>query len=263
MQHPPPRQLACNPHPPKLTSPTLRSRRFRDLPSPPTPVDLSQLTDKEARKQAEKEAKRAQKTYETAIKNRDKAIKERQKLVEKWRRRLARDAEKRDKEAQKEAQKQAANRRKEEQKRQQAEDQELMRELGELHLQEEQRVEPPGVSAKGKAAGKKKKERKFCMLPTKVNGQRDSTWVRVYMEDVDEVGAHCGLFLPGPQYEVLVGDVGSRIVGWVHDDATKRSDPRDELAGCAGLQPRSAAQLLYYTNIYDDIMVSRTNLRDP
>ncbi len=35
------------------------------------------------------------------------------------------------------------------------------------------------------------------------------------MEGVDEVGAHCGLFFPGEHYERLVGDVGSRIVGWV------------------------------------------------
>ena len=53
------------------------------------------------------------------------------------------------------------------------------------------------------------------MLPGKINGAavgQDPTWVQVYMEGVDEVGAHCGLFFPGPHYEKLVGDVGSRIV---------------------------------------------------
>lgn len=71
---------------------------------------------------------------------------------------------------------------------------------------------------------KDKKLRKFCMVPQKnSNGVRDEAWVQVYMEGVDEVGAHCGLFFPGPQYEKLVGDVGGRMVGWVQEDLTKRA----------------------------------------
>jgi hypothetical protein len=46
--------------------------------------------------------------------------------------------------------------------------------------------------------------------------------VEVYMEGVDEVGAHCGLFMPGPHYERLVGDVGERIAGWVWEEASRR-----------------------------------------
>ena len=42
------------------------------------------------------------------------------------------------------------------------------------------------------------------------------------MDGVDEVGAHCGLFFPGPHYESLVGDVGARIEEWVKEDATRR-----------------------------------------
>jgi hypothetical protein len=42
------------------------------------------------------------------------------------------------------------------------------------------------------------------------------------MEGVDEVGAHCGLFLPGAQYENLVRDVGERVLTWVHEDAVRR-----------------------------------------
>jgi hypothetical protein len=43
------------------------------------------------------------------------------------------------------------------------------------------------------------------------------------MEGVDEVGAHCGLFVPrAPHYEALVGDVGERIAGWVGEDASRR-----------------------------------------
>ncbi|TLD19879.1 hypothetical protein PspLS_09475 [Pyricularia sp. CBS 133598] len=71
---------------------------------------------------------------------------------------------------------------------------------------------------------KAKKLRKFCMLPRKKSdGSRDSCWIDVYMEGMDEVGAHCGLFFPGPQYETLIGDVGMRIQGWVHEDASRRA----------------------------------------
>jgi len=89
------------------------------------------------------------------------------------------------------------------------------------------------------------KERKFCILPPKDrDGNRDPTWVRVYMAGVDEVGAHCGLFFPigpgeevedendepaaggdpawGQRYATLVGDVAERIETWVHESMTER-----------------------------------------
>ena len=67
------------------------------------------------------------------------------------------------------------------------------------------------------------KDRKFCVLPPKdANGQRDPCWVRVFMENVDEVGAHCGLFFVDERYERLVGDVAERIEGWVHEDIDRR-----------------------------------------
>jgi hypothetical protein len=37
------------------------------------------------------------------------------------------------------------------------------------------------------------------------------------MKDVDEVGAHCGLFFVDERYERLVGDVAERVEGWVKD----------------------------------------------
>jgi hypothetical protein len=79
------------------------------------------------------------------------------------------------------------------------------------------------VEGKGKEEKKKGKEKKFCMLPSKVNGVSDATWVGVHMDGMDEVGAHCGLFLPGPHYDRLVGDVASRVIGWVQDDMTKKA----------------------------------------
>ncbi|ETS80669.1 hypothetical protein PFICI_08198 [Pestalotiopsis fici W106-1] len=66
------------------------------------------------------------------------------------------------------------------------------------------------------------KDRKFCTCPSKVNGQMDPKWIRVFMKDVDEVAAHTGIFFAGPHYEKLVGDVGELICEWVEADATKR-----------------------------------------
>ncbi|KAK4548621.1 hypothetical protein LTR36_009531 [Oleoguttula mirabilis] len=78
-----------------------------------------------------------------------------------------------------------------------------------------------GRSSSSKAPEKDKgppKDRMFCMLPPKdSHGQRDPCWVRIFMKNVDEVGAHCGLFFVDERYERLVGDVGERIEGWVHE----------------------------------------------
>lgn len=71
-------------------------------------------------------------------------------------------------------------------------------------------------------AAKRKKDRKFCALPKKINGERDPLWVRVYMENHDEVSAHTGLFYMSETYERLVGDVGAKIEEWVRDDMTRR-----------------------------------------
>jgi len=78
---------------------------------------------------------------------------------------------------------------------------------------------PPSRQASAVEDGKDKKppkDRKFCTLPPKDSqGQRDPCWPRVFMKDVDEVGAHCGLFFVDERYERLVGDVSERIEGWV------------------------------------------------
>jgi hypothetical protein len=70
---------------------------------------------------------------------------------------------------------------------------------------------------------KKQRDRKFCVLPKKINGERDPLWVRVFMEGHDEVSAHTGLFFVNETYERLVGDVGDRIEEWVRDDMTRRT----------------------------------------
>jgi hypothetical protein len=65
---------------------------------------------------------------------------------------------------------------------------------------------------------KPKKLGKFCMLPPKdSDGNKDPTWVQVYMENMDEVTAHTSLFFVNETYERLVGDVGDRIEEWVRE----------------------------------------------
>jgi flagellar biosynthesis GTPase FlhF len=65
---------------------------------------------------------------------------------------------------------------------------------------------------------KEKKLRKFCMLPPKDgDGNKDPTWIRVFMKDMDEVTAHTSLFFVNETYERLVGDVGDRIEEWVRE----------------------------------------------
>jgi len=218
-----------------------------DPPEPPVLPNLDIYTDKDARKQAEKETKRLQKAYEVAVKNREKAIKERRKLVEKQEKKAQKAAEKIAKEQEKKRKQEDQARKKEEvaaqnevltheekeRKRLQEEEARMRREearmRGEVEeldrrlLEQQANQEGQVVEEKKPAApAGKKKERKFCTLPRKVNGQRDPCWIEVYMEGVDEVGAHCGLFFAGPQYERLVGDVGSRIMHWVQEDASKR-----------------------------------------
>ncbi|KAK2603771.1 hypothetical protein QQS21_004056 [Conoideocrella luteorostrata] len=188
------------------------------IPEPPEkPIlpDLDQLTDKDAKKQAEKESRRLQKAYDQTIKDRNKAIQEREKLIEKRRKKVLKEAEKKVKDEGKES----IKREKEEKKR-------VSRDEAEATRQAARAASASMISdtaAQDAETGKKKKLKKFCAVPSKKNGVRDSTWPDVYMEGMDEVGAHCGLFLSGPHYDKLVGDVGMRIAGWVHEDLTKRA----------------------------------------
>ncbi|KAM0333000.1 hypothetical protein ACHAQA_001657 [Verticillium albo-atrum] len=259
-----------------------------DLPTipelPPRPIspDLDACPDKDARRQAEKEAKREAKAYEQAVKNRDKAIKERQKLADKRRKKVEKDAQKAEKDALKAEKEQAKGSREQaqreaeaEQRRQEAEQREReaadrereaqaraghiapeqnheqqqheqqqheqqqleqqQREQEERQLQaqrselEEEQARSRGRTptadseARDIEAKKPPKERKFCVLPRRVGEGKDDTWVSIFMEGVDEVGAHCGLFLPGTHYEGLVGNVGRRVVEWAHESLSNRA----------------------------------------
>jgi hypothetical protein len=164
-------------------------------PVPPEPpfFDPSQYQDKDLRKLAEKEHSRALKAYRKAVKDRDTSIKDRNKLLDK------REKKHREKEKQREPTQRL--------KKKEGREKELRQAMVALASAEENRS---------------RRDKKFCMLPPKVNGNVDRTWVQVHMDGVDEVGAHCGLFLIDAHYERLVGDVGGRIEDWVIEDGSRR-----------------------------------------
>jgi hypothetical protein len=179
--------------------------RIPPVPTEPEAIDLTVYTDKDSRKIAEKEQKRIMRVYQQAVKDRESAIKDRKKLIEKRERKAQQGREKQ----LKAEEKQRLKEEKEEEKRQ-------------ATINPEPPKERQASVASSVQSGKPKRDKKFCMLPPEHGGKRDKCWIRVYMEGVDEVGAHCGLFFPGPQYESLVGDVGERISKWVEADAERR-----------------------------------------
>ncbi|KAM0559749.1 hypothetical protein ACHAPJ_004273 [Fusarium lateritium] len=234
---------------PMDSSTTVPEKEETDLPPLPEPPiapeipDPSLYTDKDERKQVEREAKRLRRAHEHALKDHAKAVREREKLVEKRQKRAQKEVEKALKEAarqEKEALKESQKKGKEAEKEQQrlakeASEREKKAQEEEEHNEEHQRFTEAEEESQQAAEAeilaearelkstKPRKLRKFCNVPKSGSRGTDPTWIDIYMADVDEVGAHCGLFFPGVHYEKLVGDVGNRITGWVQDDLTKRA----------------------------------------
>ncbi|RDA83355.1 hypothetical protein CP532_3729 [Ophiocordyceps camponoti-leonardi (nom. inval.)] len=195
-----------------------------DEPIKPEPPDLQQFSEGAARKKAEKDAKRAQRSYEEAVKDRAKAIRRRDKLLEQRRKEAKRETEKQQREAQKATQRQEKEAREAEKKEKKKEEARRQRQRREADSTDATTPPPRG-------------SRKFCALPSgrlasasasasasSFDGDGDPTWIDVYLEGVDEVGAHCGLFVASaPHYDALVGDVGSRIAEWVNEYLSARA----------------------------------------
>ncbi|KAG6262837.1 hypothetical protein E4U48_007045 [Claviceps purpurea] len=240
----PPTPATQNP-PPNLDLPAIS-----EPPEPPILPDPSQFSDKDAKRQAEREAKRLQKAYDQAIKDRNKAIQERERLLQKKCKKALKEAEKKRQSEQKEklrrekeekmcvvapvdgpshgVSKVGEEAKKETEKEKEretnkAEEREEREEREEEKTKKKEEVKKETEREKEKEKKKEKKLKRFVILPSARNGVRDETWLDVYMEDKDEVGAHCGLFVPGPHYDKLVGDVGTRVAGWVEDDLRKRA----------------------------------------
>ncbi|PVH74958.1 hypothetical protein DL98DRAFT_428408 [Cadophora sp. DSE1049] len=201
---------------PSVTEPSLPP--IPPMPTEPEAVNLDAYTDKDSRKIAEKEQKRVMKAYQQAVKDHESAIRDRQKLVEKREKKARQELEKQ----QKAEEKKRLKEEKEEEKRKEKKglEEEKEKEKRKATINPEPRTRQGSVVS---TDDKPKRDKKFCMLPPEYGGKRDKCWIRVYMEGVDEVGAHCGLFFPGPQYESLVGDVGERISKWVEEDANRRA----------------------------------------
>lgn len=219
-----------------------------DSPTRPPDPDLDQYTDKDARKQVEREHRRQVKNYEKAVKDRNRAIREREKLIEKRRKKAQNQLETdKGKELDMESDRSSISSIKSDELTETQQQQLTALHQQALSTQQERgdslslaetasttSFQPPSLSqvtsatdsqldGQEAARAKPKKKKKFCTLPSKVNGAKDPTWVDVYMDGMDEVGAHCGLFFSGPHYDKLVGDVASRVIGWVQDDMTKRA----------------------------------------
>ena len=170
-------------------------------PTPPTPLELSLYPDKDTRRIAQNDYSRQLKTYQRAVKDRDQAIKDRRKLVEKREKAAKLAREKIEKNDEKERIK---------------EEKLTAAKLQKKPIAQSEAFTPTELP-EGNKPEKPKRDKKFCMLPSRVDGERDACWVRVFMKDVDEVGAHCGLFVVGPQYQWLVSNVGERIEEWMRE----------------------------------------------
>ena len=201
-------------------------------PEPETPEDFKPdaYEDKDIRKLAEKEYARKMKAYLRGVRDREKAISDRQKMIEK-REKKARKAQEKSLKDEKKLQ---AKEEKERKKQLAVEEKEaaagtVTHVLAESTKAIDEGADSADISATRRedaGKGKAKRERKFCMLPSKDdNGQRDPAWIRVFMEGVDEVGAHCGLFFADrPHYAQFVTDVSEKLKEWVERDKMVRDE---------------------------------------
>jgi len=229
------------------------------IPQEPPFVDLLHVTNKTARKAAEKKHALALQEYQKAVKVRNNVINERSRLEEKWekqqeqgraeRKQRQAEAEMRNAEARQrrseadQREKEAASRMTDEEKKVAAADHQspltlagvssrLEEHLGAVDLgaSDTARLRSPRSallrqaspattpSADRDTPATPKKLRRFCLVPAKDSqGKDDPTWIRVFMEGVDEVTAHTTLFFVNETYERLVGDVSARIEDWVRE----------------------------------------------
>lgn len=210
------------PEPPNVRSPVEAQSAIEDrlslpplppLPREPAQFNLEAYVDKDARELALKQHSREKKAYLRALKDHAKALKDREKLVEKREKAAKRVIEK---EAKLKGKESTQKLRKDE-----ARPSASLSTSSNLSVARENGYEcssenstTPRANPEAKRAPR---DRKFCLLPPKINNEVDPCWIRVAMRDVDEVGAHCGLFEIQEQYAWLVSDVGNRIKDWVKE----------------------------------------------
>jgi hypothetical protein len=184
------------------------------LPQPPAEFNPSKYNDPDHLRLAQKDHTRLVKAYDRAKKDREKSINDRKKVIQKREKAAKKEADKLAKAA-------AANQSIEERQKLKR-SATLNPEVYDKQLARDAEDRKTGASTEGDIQKiKKQRDRKFCTLPPKDRrtGLRDPTWIRVYMEGVDEVVAHTTLFVPeGETYERLVGDTAERIEGWIKEE---------------------------------------------
>ncbi|KAI5840110.1 hypothetical protein DFP73DRAFT_574900 [Morchella snyderi] len=192
-------------------------------PEEPPLFDYSQIPDAMVRKVAEKEAARVRKAWEKAVKDYEKAVNNREKELEKLKKSKGKGIDRGIKEKDKRKERQLKDEAKEVERQEPISSPALRPETPKSNCASPAlRPETPKsncASPKPKRKDKKKRDRRFCCLPSDKN---DKCWVKVEMRGVDEVGAHCGLFFVGEAYERLVGDVAARMEEWVGEERTRR-----------------------------------------
>lgn len=229
-------------------------------PTAPEPFDPAIYTtdDPSTLKLAQKEHSRFVKSYERAKKEHEKMVREREKLIAKIekarqkqeekedaglsqhekseRARLKKEAERMQKEKERMEGKSAKGKtEKEKSATEKSAKEEVQRSVtlnqemydNALARQDAEEAEERTQKVKNKEKVKPpkvKKDRKFCSLPSPdpKTGRPDPTWIRVFMENMDEVVAHTSLFFVSEAYAHLVGDTAQRIKEWVEEDATMR-----------------------------------------
>lgn len=219
MQAPP---AYAPPEPPHERSPvqaqSIIEERLSLPPLPPLPREPAQFNpeayvDKDARELALKQHSREKKAYLRALKDHAKALKDREKLVEKREKAAKRVIEKEAKLKGKESTQKL--------RKHEARPSASLSTPSNLSVARENGYECSSENSTTTRANpeaeKAPRDRKFCLLPPKINNEVDPCWIRVAMRGVDEVGAHCGLFEIQEQYAWLVNDVGNRIKDWVKE----------------------------------------------
>lgn len=177
------------------------------LPEQPIDFDPSQYPDEDVQKLVRKEHEWKVKAYKSAVKDREKFIKEREKLAAKKRR----DGRKRRIEDETSPMKYESNLPK-------------TQPISKSSTSSSEEARAATETNKDGDSAKKSKDRKFCALPSKdrITGLRDPTWIRVYMEGIDEVSAHTSMFKMSETYARMVRDVAERIESWVLEDSSTR-----------------------------------------
>jgi len=227
------------------------------LPAKPAEPYTANYTDPDVLKMVQKEHSRAVKAYEKAVKNHQKAIADREKLDEKWLHKQQKVTDKTTKPRRKSSTKHDEKMLRKQQKL----DEKTSKRLGKAAAKEAKRSDssqditsPPAPQPQEQGitsptspvleeagtppitfpdelpprddpqSSKPSKDRKFCTLPARDNnGIRDPVWVRVYMKDMDEVTAHCGLFFDTRDaYEGFVAEVAETIQRWVGESESER-----------------------------------------